>query len=322
MGHNASMAARRFFLRSAKRPWGTLTAVAVVVLAICAPLGHGCRSVESEARQHLESEGLDEVALSAVAGDSNAFHYTANLALATCKGRVSVERHRGSLKIIDHMSCRPDPANCSTERPTTCFRLGMIGRDGDQDDVDVTPVDHGDARGYFDIACLGGHARACNALGLEYALPTKQTAKEPIHDSHDLGRAHQAFERSCALDYAKGCFNLALNHHYGRGVPVDEARAVHLYGRACSRHLTSACYNLGVCRRDGVGAPRDPASAAKAFGHACSRDHQLACVNLAVMHATGAGGPRDTGRARRLLQHACDRGVDEGCKGLRQLPPG
>lgn len=277
--------------------------------------GAGCRSAERAARDHLEDEGLEQVILTAMAGSDREFRYTATLRDDSCVGRVSVRREPGATRIADRMSCQPVARSCSTANPVACFRLALIHAAGDDGQLDRTVVDREAAAGYYDVACQGGHERACNALGLLYA--------DGRGVPRDDGRAHQSFARACGFGSAKGCFNLGVTYHYGRGVGADQARAVGLYEKACGQGVAAACYNLGVCRRDGVGMERSPQPATSAFAAACAAEHWQGCVNLAVMYAIGDGVPTDRAAARALFERACEVGLSDGCRGLEELstPP-
>ena len=301
MGHNVVMSRP-----SLRRATGVALMMGMLVAA-----GASCRSSERTAREYLEAEGLEQIRMSSISGQEDAFAYTATRQDDDCVGWVAIQHEPGKPRISDRVSCRPRVDRCSTEDPITCFRLGLMHAMGDDSPLDPTDVDDGTAAGYFDIACRGGHGRACNALGVAYADGKGVPA--------DLGRAHQSFERACRFGSAKGCFNEGLGHHHGRGVPRDPGRAVQLYERACGEGLASACYNLGVCRRDGTGVARSPVRATSAFAAACAGGHGLGCVNLGVMYATGDGIPVDEVAARNFFHKACQAGIAEGCDGLEKL---
>jgi TPR repeat protein len=289
-----------------RRSFGAIALGGILVAGVAS-----CRSSERAARAYLEAEGLEQIRIAAVAGDEGGFTYTARRQQEDCVGHVAVRDEPGMPRISDRMSCRPRLELCSTDDPTTCFRLGLMHQKGDDSPIDPTGIDHETAAGFFDIACQGGHGRACNALGLAYV--------EGRGLAVDLGRAHQSFERACRFGSPKGCFNQGLGHHHGRGVERDPSVAVGLYERACGEGLASACYNLGVCRRDGTGMPRNPQGATSSFAAACASGHLLGCVNLGVMYATGDGIPVDEAAARSLFQKACSAGAPEGCRGLEEL---
>lgn len=301
IGHNERMLS----------PFVRRALVVLVAGGTLAGVAASCRSAERTAREYLEAEGLERIRLDIMAGHEGVFAYTATRQHDDCVGRVVVMHEPGKPRISDRMSCRPRVDRCSTNDPLTCFRLGLMHSKGDDSPIDPTDVDHETAAGFFDVACQGGHGRACNALGLAYA--------EGLGVPLDLGRAHQSFERACRFGSAKGCINQGLGHHHGRGVDRDPTVAVGLYERACGKGVASACYNLGVCRRDGIGVERSPLPATSAFAAACAGDHVLGCVNLGVMYATGDGIPVDPAAARSLFDKACRAGAEEGCRGLAKL---
>jgi len=278
------------------------------VMALCACLG--CGRDERVAREYLEHEGLEDIALEPM-NDEGTFRYSARFGTTLCDGRVSVTKNRRSTHVNDQIICRPNDDNCITGRnPVACFRLGLI-HDGDPDPLSRLVHDRARAAVFFNIACEEGDARACNALGLKYF--------EGDGVARDQARAVALFDKSCVLDHPRGCFNLALSYESGKGIKVDGARAAALYERACEHKLGPACYNQGVCLRDGTCTPRDLIRAANRFDRACSAGHLQGCVNLGVMHVAGEGVASDPLRARALFERACTGGLDTGCQGLARL---
>jgi len=280
----------------------------VITLAL---MTAACDTDERRARDYLARSGYFEVGLEqgATAGK---FDWKARRGRLLCVGRLSVERTPRSVTINDRSSCELDPAHCSTATPQVCFVLGRMHDNGDVDPMDPVPVDPVKAALLFDTACQGGHARACNALGVKYG--------EGHGIKRDLPRSAALFDKSCAGHYPRGCFNLGLSYHHGKGVKVDLQRAAGLYQRVCDTGLPAACYNLGVCHRDGQGVPKDPVRAAHVFALACSSHHLQACANLGAMLIDGESLPTDRERARAVFAKACRGGLDTGCRGLAAIP--
>ncbi|MEZ4439978.1 MAG: tetratricopeptide repeat protein [Polyangiaceae bacterium] len=278
---------------------------APTVVALAALLAAGCHPKERTARAHLEAEGLTELELVSVSGTEGSFAYSGRRDADHCVGEISVAQGHGSTRIDDKISCQPAVADCSMESPEVCFRLGLIAHHGDDDPMNPSPIDPARAAGFFDVGCSAGHGPSCNALGLAYAEGAGVPADEL--------RAERAFERSCAGQHPKGCYNLAvaLHHHPERR---DLPRALALYDRACRGGVAKACYNL-----DGDGMSPTPHRAATAFDASCQGGHLQGCVNLGVMLVEDNGLPPDPTRARRLFAHACAGGLDEGCRGRDRL---
>lgn len=61
-----------------------------------------------------------------------------------------------------------------------------------------------------------------------------------MKDNHNEVLAREYLEKSCELDYGKGCFNLAYNIEQD-----DLDRAIMLYEKACELNYMTACELLG-----------------------------------------------------------------------------
>jgi TPR repeat protein len=57
----------------------------------------------------------------------------------------------------------------------------------------------------------------------------------------DDGKAARLYERACDLQWAPGCYNLAIMYERGTGVPVDRAKAGDLYQVACTAGAQAGC---------------------------------------------------------------------------------
>jgi TPR repeat protein len=139
----------------------------------------------------------------------------------------------------------------------------------------------------------------------------------------DPARAVALFKQACDGDDAIGCSRLANAYAHGRGVAVDEARAVALYGRSialltpsCDKGDAQDCDALGTLYVKGNGVPKDEARALALFTKACNGGSALGCANLAIMYANGEGVTGDQARALALYQHACDGGTALACSNL------
>jgi hypothetical protein len=271
-----------------------------------------CDTDERRARDYLARSGYLEVGLEQ-GETAGKFDWEARRGQLLCVGRLSVERTPKSVTIDDRSSCEFDPASCTTAAPQVCLVLGRMHDNGDPDPFDPVPIEPAKAAPFFETSCRGGHAGACNALGVKYA--------EGHGVVRDLRRSVALFEKSCAGKHPRGCFNLGLSYHHGKGVKIDLRRGAGLYQHACHRGVVAACYNLGVCHRDGQGVPRDPIRAAHVFELACSGHHLQGCANLGAMLIDGESLPTDHEGARAVFAKACRGGLDTGCRGLAALPP-
>lgn len=121
---------------------------------------------------------------------------------------------------------------------------------------------------------------------------------------------------ACTAGDAGGCYELAIAHYFGRGIPVNYDRARQLYEQACDAGSAAACNNLGVMYGTGVGVDRDAARAITLYDGACTKGYQRGCANLADMHLGGIGTRVNFERAQRLYVQACDAGDPYACNNL------
>jgi len=73
----------------------------------------------------------------------------------------------------------------------------------------------------------------------------------------------------------------------GRGVPKDEAKAVHWYEKAAEQGYANAQNNLGNMYTDGRGVPKDDAKAVQWYQKAAEQGHTDAQKNLDLMVKKG-----------------------------------
>jgi len=59
--------------------------------------------------------------------------------------------------------------------------------------------------------------------------------------SKDDAKAARFYERACELQWAPGCYNLAIMYERGTGVPQDRAKAGELYQEACTAGAPQSC---------------------------------------------------------------------------------
>jgi len=64
----------------------------------------------------------------------------------------------------------------------------------------------------------------------------------------DVKLALDKFKKSCDLDAARGCTELAIIYHEGKAAPKDEAKAISLLEKACKLKSDAACKNLELLR--------------------------------------------------------------------------
>ena len=76
-------------------------------------------------------------------------------------------------------------------------------------------------------------ASGCYNLAVVYFEGTEQ----------DYAKAKEFYEKSCNLNYDKGCNNLAIMYAEGKGVAADIAKAKELFDKSCAKGLKVACEN-------------------------------------------------------------------------------
>lgn len=156
----------------------------------------------------------------------------------------------------------------------------------------------------YELACEGGHARACADLA--------DLVGDGRLGSADPARAASLRERACAAGDAASCDALRPP-----APPVGEAgpTLADALQEGCDQGDIAACADLGTRAAQGDGVPQDYARAARLFQHACANGDRGACTDLGILYAVGEGVSKDEIRAQRLFQLACDDGTgdDRAC---------
>ena len=111
---------------------------------------------------------------------------------------------------------------------------------------------------------MTSHARAVALVAIFVALPTSAPLQAQTQEIDALrARAEQG--------YAAALNNLGIMYAGGRGVPQDDAEAVHWYRLAADQGVGIAQYNLGSMYAAGRGVPLDYVLAHMWFNLAASR---------------------------------------------------
>ena len=117
--------------------------------------------------------------------------------------------------------------------------------------------------------CNLGNGISCLELGKYYV--SKENFK----------KAEFYFRRSCNLNEARGCTNLATLYYHGfNGIEQDYKQAVKYYKKACDLGEAKACHNLGLIYFYGKGVGRDLRKAVKALKEGCNLGLSPACEDL------------------------------------------
>jgi TPR repeat protein len=74
-------------------------------------------------------------------------------------------------------------------------------------------------------------------------------------------------------------------NEFARGVPKDDAKAAHFYERACDLQWAPGCYNLAIMYERGTGVPADRERAGDLYQLACTAGARGACDKARDMRA-------------------------------------
>jgi TPR repeat protein len=105
--------------------------------------------------------------------------------------------------------------------------------------------------------------------------------------------------------------NLGAQYQQGRGVPMDEAKAVALYRKAAMSEPVEATYNLAVLCEAGRGVPQDRDGALWLYRHAAllnrfpPADEALARLHYSIANANAEAGAQ-TAHDKSKVKTACD----------------
>jgi TPR repeat protein len=170
--------------------------------------------------------------------------------------------------------------------------------------------------------CKSGVVGGCRAIGSDY-----QTGQAGL--AHDVSRAAQIFEATCAADPHIGCLELGFLYARGEGsVRRDRDRALAAMKRACGAtgiHQASACGQVKLLEQSSTNAPAMPpgvlddptcraAPSCASMSDDCARGNASSCQALAGMYTYGNGGaPKSPARAAGIRQVLCTAGAATDC---------
>jgi TPR repeat protein len=156
-------------------------------------------------------------------------------------------------------------------------------------------------------------------LGLGSFRGVCQSASQLELESAQAARkAHEQHEKECERGGAEGCNSSAIDYQEGRGVAVDEARAVTLYEKSCDElKLAAACSNLGSMYDDGKGVAQDKTKASALYERSCKGGSLRGCNLLGIHYLYGYGGrTKSYPQAVSHFKGACDGGNVYGCSNM------
>ncbi len=237
---------------------------------------------------------------------------------------------------------------CDDGHPRACLDKAIIHFRGEH--VEKNELK---GNGILETACRRGVGDACSDLGYSYEIG-QGVAKDMARASQYYDRACElesgigcvnrgkmnprltlqerdnAFERSCTLGFAEGCYRHGLVLR--RTGKTEESRSVieracgDRYGDACtwlaSNHPDPArrvgfaevacdvkpgltCSTAGKVHEYGTGVPASHLKAAEYYDRACKAGHGPGCTSLARLYESSPDLPRDTARATALHKQRC-----------------
>ena len=119
------------------------------------------------------------------------------------------------------------------------------------------------------------------------------------------------YRQAAAQDVAAAQNNLAIMYAKGRGVPLNESRAVALWEQAAANGHAVAKFNLALSYFNGDGVDADRQGAVAWFRKAADDGVADAQFALGQLYRQGVGVPRDPGLARGWYEKAARQGHGE-----------
>ncbi len=188
----------------------------------------------------------------------------------------------------------------------------------------------------FYTLCEKGSARSC--FSVAYMNEKAQGV------SRNLKNAHKFYERTCTLNLAKGCSNLALllkdegfeneailafNRSCKLGDSAscnavalfyeeekDGELALSFYKKSCDLKDSRACYKLGSFYEKGELVRQNLKSALSFYSKSCSFGFGEACYLLGRYNEKEA---KDMQKAKRYFGMACDKKHKEACEAYKEF---
>jgi uncharacterized protein len=262
----------------------------------------GCND-EPTARFELEKQGLSVIVLTRT-DKRGVWDFRANKSdkLEVCSGTVTVTRGLGKTSTSSTSTCLPDEEACNPKHAAHCLLLGDRYRSDDR----------AKANPFYEKACEGGEATACNTLGFSYENGLGLTA--------DAARARALYEKGCELADASSCRNAGIARRQGLGGEPDAKAALPLFDKACEKGDAPGCYEVGNAHANALGVERSYKRAADAFEKACAQKHEESCASLgAVLVEGGDGLEKNEARGVSLLIDGCKRDDAQACGNLAVL---
>lgn len=186
--------------------------------------------------------------------------------------------------------------------PVALYNLGRSYYTG----TNGLPLDWSAARRYLDHASGEGLVAAQHLLG------------QLNLDQNQASNAVVWFTRAAEHGFVPSMCSLASLHHYGRGVPVDMARAIQWYRRAADSDFVPAQYQLGVIYDSGSSV-QNPVMAENYLRKAAEHGHREAQYLLGQYYYRGRIVSADMAEAYRWWTLSEMSGLEVASAARRQL---
>jgi TPR repeat protein len=262
----------------------------------------GCND-EPTARFELEKQGFSVIVLTRTE-KRGVWDFRANKSetLEVCSGTVSVKRELGKTSTSSTSTCQPDEEACNPKHAAHCLAIGERYRNSDR----------AKANPFFEKACEGGEAIACNILGFSY--------EKGLGVTTDPTRARALYDSGCQLGDGGACRNAGVVRRDAVGGEADPKAAASLFDKACEKGDAPGCYEAGIASAGGLGVEKSFKHAATAFEKACTGKVEEACALLgAVLVEGGDGLEKNEARGVSLLIDGCKRDDAQACGNLAVL---
>jgi enhanced entry protein EnhC len=141
--------------------------------------------------------------------------------------------------------------------------------------------------------------------------------EETVDDNYP--KALKAYEQAALKGNALGMYNLALMYLYGKGVPVEFAKAKGLFMEAANKNLHDAMNQLGGIYFMGLGQQRDESKALAWYKKAAELGNANALYELGLLSETGVTTELNFSEALKYYQAAADKHHEKAMLALARM---
>jgi enhanced entry protein EnhC len=135
----------------------------------------------------------------------------------------------------------------------------------------------------------------------------------------DYVQALKAYEQAASKGNTLGMYNLALMYLYGKGTPVDFAKAKGLFIEAANKNFHEAMNQLGSIYFMGLGQQRDEQRALAWYKKAAQLGNANALYELGLLSETGVTTKLDFSEALHYYQAAADKNHEKAMLALARM---